>query len=127
MVFSTNITYNDVIEIIQKEKTLKKYTTGIVSVFQIGVRTFNITYDKEEKRQIIYTETEGKIKTNNREARIYLPKKNNWFYINIRAVPTEVDDEEMEELLVKLNCGKIMQIDKIKHRDTGYYNGYRSV
>lgn len=33
----------------------------------------------------------------------------------------------MEELMRNLNCGKIIQIGRIKHRDTGYYNEYRSV
>lgn len=75
LVFTTNAGYSEVVEILQNEKTMRKYAKEIVSVFQIGVRTFNVTYENEETRLAIYKETDGKITLNDKLEKIYLPKK----------------------------------------------------
>lgn len=127
LVFKTTTTYREVVDTLKNETNLRKHANEILSVFQIGITSYNVTYKDEKTRTVIYNETNGKIEYNGLEARIYLPKKNNWFYVNIRAVPTEVEDDEMNQLMNNLNCGKIIQIERIRHKETGYYNGYRSV
>lgn len=126
----THIQASTVIDAIISHPTLKKDTEHILSIFQIGRSTYNLTFNKEasteELKEHFLKQTESGIETESGMIFLAKPRKP-VVKVNIRAVPTEVEESEVRNKLERLDCGNIKEIKMIYHRATNIHNGYRQV
>lgn len=88
----------DIIAAITDHPLLKSQTNRILSIFQIGRNTFNMTFDKgpkieKLKESFLFQAREG-IETHHGKAYLQSPRQPT-AKIPIRAVPTEVDEENL--------------------------------
>lgn len=47
--------------------------------------------------------------------------------INIRAVPTEVEESEIRQKIAQHKCGTVREVKLIYHKGTTLHNGYRQI
>lgn len=120
----------DIIQAITQHPLLKTQKDKIISIFKIGKNTHNLTFEKNNnteqlKQSFIFQASEG-IETTHGKIYLQLPRKPT-ARINIRAVPTEVEDDEIRRKLEKYGCGLIVEIKRIYHKGTSIQNGYRQI
>lgn len=120
----------DILSLFTNGGVLDNFMDKIESIFQIAQNTFNITFKENEelevlKERIIESNRNG-IVTDKGKVFLTYPKKP-FTRVNIRAVPTEVNNEDIIKELEKFKCGKIKRIERIYHRNTKIHNGYRTV
>lgn len=126
----TGITAIEVIDAIRTHPILAEHRENILSLFQIGRNTYNLTFPADApvenlKRTFIDGSQNGIVTEKGtihvEQPRLPVAK------INIRAIPTEVEEAEVRKKLDSYQCGTIKEITPIYHRGTNILNGYRQV
>lgn len=120
----------ELIEAIISHPILNKQKDEIMSIFQIGRNTFNLSFHKESdveklKESFLTTTKEG-ITMPKGKAFLSNPRQPT-VKINIRAVPSEVEEDEIRQKMERYKCGVIREIKRIYHKGTNIENGYRQV
>lgn len=125
------LTASELIDTIKQHPRLSQHMEDIFSIFQIGRNTYNLTFeadssiDRLKKTFTLETEEDG---INTSKGKIYFTEtRQPTIKINIRAVPSEVDEAEVRQKFQKYNCGRIKEIDMIFHKGTRIHNGYRQI
>lgn len=122
--------FHDVLQLFLNGGILENFIEKIEAIFQIGKNTFNITIKEDEdveliKKQIIEYARNG-IAT--QKGKIYLTHpKEPLTRLNIRAVPSELENDEIIKEINKFGSGTIKRIERIHHRNTKIHNGYRTI
>lgn len=109
---------------------LRESREQILSIFQIGKHTFNLTFQKEapyeQLKESFVEQTKGGIYTADGTIHITKPRQP-VTKVNVRAVPTEVEETEVRQKFEGLKCGIIKEIKTIYHKGTQIQNGYRQI
>lgn len=109
---------------------MKERRNGIASIFQIGRETYNLSFHKdapyENLIETFLRNTVQGIPTQNETLYLHKPQPPA-VQINIRAVPTEVENAEIEQRIKQYGCGTVRNIKLIYHRGTDIHNGYRQI
>ena len=132
-VINADLKYVDIIRQIHEGKgLLGSFKASIEGIINVEGNKYLLTYkkpteeDKTDYRKAFYEQTGGNIRYENGELTFVNPDKKT-AKINIKARPLEIDDIHVWQEFEKLNCGKITKIERVKHRGTDLYNGYRTV
>ena len=120
----------DILNLLSENRPLAPFRNDIEAVFQIGRDLFNITV-KENTRtdairaRILEMFNKG-IKTAKGVLELRMPRRPNT-RINIRAIPVEIPDEIVKNTLEKYGIGRIIKVERVYHKGTRIFNGYRTV
>lgn len=112
----TDITAIEVIEAIRTHPILAEHKDNILSLFQIGRNTYNLTFPTEapvERLKTIFLDAiHNRIVTDKGTIHIEQPRLPT-VKVNIRAVPTEVEEAEIRKKFTSYQCGTIREITLI--------------
>ena len=118
----------DIFNLLWNDGKIKVFHNDVEAVFQNGRNSFNITFKDNDydTREKFLKASGGNIMTPKGTYRFQKPMTE-WTKVNLRAVPTEYDNEIIHNALREFGCGNIIKIEKVFHRGSRLYNGYRKV
>ena len=120
----------DILSLLSENRPLAPFKNDIEAVFQIGRNLFNITVKENIRTEAIRTQIldafKNGIKTAKGTLELRMPKQPN-IRINIRAIPVEISDETVKHTLDKYQIGRIIKVERVYHKGTRIFNGYRTV